>query len=124
MYRKGANAERELIKKLERLGFAVIRSAGSKKVDVVAGNGKIYLCIEVKTTKKGKLYIKGDDLKKLVEFANKFGGTPVLAVKFLGVGWRFFRPSGEGNLVISPNDGETLEVVVGLQRKLEVGEQK
>ncbi|HHI00804.1 MAG TPA: Holliday junction resolvase, partial [Thermococcus litoralis] len=42
-YRKGASAERELIKMLEKEGFAVLRSAGSKKVDIVAGNGKLYL---------------------------------------------------------------------------------
>ena len=44
-YRTGASAERELIRMLEKAGFAVVRSAGSKKVDIVAGNGRIYLAL-------------------------------------------------------------------------------
>ncbi|AEC52823.1 hypothetical protein PNA2_1909 [Pyrococcus sp. NA2] len=121
MYRKGANAERELIRKLERLGFAVIRSAGSKKVDLVAGNGRVYLCIEVKVTKRDKIYLKEDDIKKTIDFAKRFGGVPVLAVKFLKVGWRFIKldyAHKSNKKVIKEEDGEPLEVIIGLQKKL------
>ncbi|NPA47494.1 MAG: Holliday junction resolvase [Thermococci archaeon] len=92
-YGRGASAERELIKMLERAGFAVVRSAGSKKVDVVAGNGDICLCIEVKSTKGDKLYFRLEDMDKLLDFSERFGCTPVIAVKFVGRGWRFYRPS-------------------------------
>jgi len=86
----GATAERELIKMLEKAGFAVLRSAGSKKVDIVAGNGRRYLCIEVKSTHDERLYFSADDYDKLVSFARRFGATPVVAVKFVNRGWRFF----------------------------------
>ena len=36
-YRKGSSFERELKKLLEKEGFAVVRSAGSKGVDLIAG---------------------------------------------------------------------------------------
>ncbi|CAB49732.1 Holliday junction resolvase Hjc [Pyrococcus abyssi] len=118
MYRKGASAERELIRKLENLGFAVVRSAGSKKVDIVAGNGSMYLCIEVKATRKTKLYLRKEDVERVVEFAKKFGGKPILAVKFIGVGWRFVVLDNVSSLSISPDDGEPLEVILGVQKKL------
>ncbi|AGT34320.1 hypothetical protein OCC_14200 [Thermococcus litoralis DSM 5473] len=89
-YRKGASAERELIKMLEKEGFAVVRSAGSKKVDIVAGNGKLYLCIEVKTTKKDKLYLSEEDVEKVKSFASRFGGKGIVAIKFINNGWYFF----------------------------------
>ena len=50
-YRKGASAERELIKRLEKEGFAVLRSAGSKKVDIVAGNGSFTSALKSKPRK-------------------------------------------------------------------------
>jgi len=91
-YRRGANAERELAGMLERAGFAVVRSAGSHRVDLIAGNGKRYLCIEVKSTGGERIYVSKDDVEKLVEFSRRFGGRPVVAVKFKGRGWRFFYP--------------------------------
>lgn len=91
-YRRGASAERELIKMLEKAGFAVVRSAGSKKVDIIAGNGRLYLCIEVKSTHDKKLYFSQEDYEKLTSFAEKFGGKAIIAVKFINNGWRFFYP--------------------------------
>ncbi|WP_297475634.1 Holliday junction resolvase Hjc [Thermococcus sp.] len=91
-YRTGASAERELIKMLEKAGFAVVRSAGSKKVDIVAGNGRLYLCIEVKSTHDDRLYFSEEDYEKLTSFAERFGGKAVIAVKFINRGWRFFYP--------------------------------
>ncbi|HIP75439.1 MAG TPA: Holliday junction resolvase [Thermococcus paralvinellae] len=126
-YRKGASAERELIKMLEKEGFAVIRSAGSKKVDLVAGNGRLYLCIEVKSTKGENLYVSREDVDKLMEFAEKFGGKAVIAVKFLNSGWYFLYPnqlteSGK-NYKVSLKDakyrGLTFDEVIGKQKSLD-----
>ncbi|NJE06406.1 Holliday junction resolvase [Thermococcus sp. M36] len=124
-YRRGASAERELIKMLEDAGFAVVRSAGSKKVDIVAGNGGLYLCIEVKSTHSDRLYFSEGDYEKLVSFARQFGGRPVVAVKFVNKGWRFFFPeqlekSGR-NYKISFRTRRylTFEEVIGRQRLLE-----
>ncbi|ADT83664.1 Holliday junction resolvase Hjc [Thermococcus barophilus] len=126
-YRKGASAERELIKMLEKEGFAVIRSAGSKKVDIVAGNGKLYFCIEVKSTKGEKLYVNAEDVDKLMNFAEKFGGKAIIAVKFISNGWYFFYPnqltkSGK-NYKISLRDarykGLRFDEIVGKQMSLD-----
>jgi len=123
-YRRGASAERELIKMLEKAGFAVVRSAGSKKVDIIAGNGKLYLCIEVKSTRDEKLYFSEEDYEKLTSFAEKFGGRPVVAVKFINNGWRFFYPEnlekGSKNYKVSLQTKNylTFDEVVGKQRPL------
>ncbi|EEB74639.1 Holliday junction resolvase Hjc [Thermococcus sp. AM4] len=124
-YRRGASAERELIHKLEELGFAVVRSAGSKKVDVIAGNGKLYLCIEVKSTKGRRIYLSGEDLEKLLSFSQRFGGKPYIAVKFIGREWRFFRAedisgkrTGKNYRIDYGDAGMSLEEVVGKQKSL------
>ncbi|QEK79712.1 Holliday junction resolvase [Pyrococcus furiosus DSM 3638] len=108
------------MKLLEKHGFAVVRSAGSKKVDLVAGNGKKYLCIEVKVTKKDHLYVGKRDMGRLIEFSRRFGGIPVLAVKFLNVGWRFIEVSPKiEKFVFTPSSGVSLEVLLGIQKTLE-----
>ncbi|MBP1912310.1 Holliday junction resolvase Hjc [Thermococcus stetteri] len=123
-YRRGASAERELVRLLESKGFAVLRSAGSHKVDLVAGNGDEYLCIEVKSTRSRKLYLPVEDVEKLIQFAGRFGGKPVLAVKFVNVGWRFYDPSklehGEKSYKIDLElPFMTLDGLLGKQRTLE-----
>ncbi|CAB3287824.1 Holliday junction resolvase Hjc [Methanocaldococcus lauensis] len=83
-YRKGSSFERELKKLLEKEGFAVIRSAGSKGVDLIAGkNGKI-LIFECKYSSKEKLYVSKENVDKLINFSKTFGGTPFLAIKLNG----------------------------------------
>ncbi|WP_297480089.1 Holliday junction resolvase Hjc [Thermococcus sp.] len=123
-YRRGASAERELIKMLEKAGFAVVRSAGSHRVDLVAGNGKDYLCIEVKSTRSERLYLPREDVERLVYFAERFGGRPILAVKFVNVGWRFYLPknlksSGKSYRLDLNDEFQTLDSLLGKQRTLE-----
>ena len=124
-YRRGASAERELIHQLEKRGFAVLRSAGSKKVDIVAGNGKLYLCIEVKSTKGDRVYLSEEDMSKVINFSRRFGGTPFIAVKFVGREWRFFpvewileKKSGKNYRIDYNDPGLTLDEVVGRQKSL------
>lgn len=126
-YRRGASFERELIKMLEREGFAVIRSAGSKKVDLVAGNGRFYFCIEVKSTKGDRIYLNGEDIERLTFFAEKFGGKALVAVKFINNGWFFFEPhhlpkSGKNyrvDLQLARYKGKNLEELIGKQKLLD-----
>ncbi|MBP2172486.1 Holliday junction resolvase Hjc [Methanococcus voltae] len=82
-YRKGSTFERELKKNLENKGFAVIRSAGSHGVDLVAGKSGKHFVFECKSTSKEKMYIPNEDVEKLVEFSEIFGGEPYLAVKIM-----------------------------------------
>jgi len=123
-YRRGASVERELIRLLEAVGFAVLRSAGSHRVDLVAGNGREYMCIEVKSTRSRRLYVPSEDVERLVSFAERFGGKPVLAVKFISVGWRFYLPnelkrSGRTYRVDVSDAFHALEELVGKQRTLD-----
>jgi len=123
-YRRGASAERELIKMLEGAGFAVVRSAGSKKVDIIAGNGKFHFCIEVKSTHEERLYLSQEDYEKLLSFSRRFGGTPVIAVKFVNRGWRFFNPEdlerGGKNYKVTLRASKymTFEELIGKQTSL------
>jgi len=123
-YRRGASAERELARMLEKHGYAVLRSAGSHKVDLVAGNGREYLCIEVKSTRSERLYVPAEDVERLVSFAERFGGRPLIAVKFINVGWRFFEPdctapSGRSYRFEPSSKFLTFEEVVGKQITLD-----
>ena len=100
MARKGFREERELVNRLERLGFAVLRApasgSGTKsdRPDMVAGRRGFYVALEVKTTSRRVLYIRGESIDQLVRFSKKFGAEPYLAVKFKrsGYGWLLLKP--------------------------------
>jgi len=87
--RRGFAAERELVKKLWRYGFAAIRGpASGAKIkrsvypDVVAIYRGIVLVFEVKSRKKlQNIYMSREQLEKLLEFARRAGGKPFIAVK-------------------------------------------
>ena len=78
MAKKGSAEERDLVHKLWDRGFAAMRapaSGGATKrplPDVLAGNGKLYLAIEVKTTTKDKVYIDEPQITALCEFSKIF----------------------------------------------------
>ena len=98
MVKKGSNEERDLVQKLWKKGFAAMRapaSGGATKKplpDVLAGNSKIYLAIEVKTTTKEKIYIDSSQIDALNEFSDIFGATPYLGIKFKYTKWLFLVP--------------------------------
>lgn len=81
MYRKGYIFERELKIKLEKEGWYVIRSGGSKKPDIIAAkNGKI-IVIECKSSKDKKVYIEEEEVENLRKVAENFRADCVFAVK-------------------------------------------
>ncbi|MCX8194086.1 MAG: Holliday junction resolvase Hjc [Candidatus Pacearchaeota archaeon] len=95
--KRGADAERELLHLLSQHGFAVARVAGSGMIeetccDLFAGNGKKRCAIEVKISSNHKKYLDKEQIKGLVEFAEKFGLMPIVAIKFLRKGWWFIEP--------------------------------
>jgi holliday junction resolvase Hjr len=99
MSKKGSREERELVHMLWSANCAAMRapaSGGATKKplpDIVAGNGKIYLAIEVKSTSKDRIYINSDKIEALCEFADKFGAKPYVGVKFIRKNWRFLDPN-------------------------------
>jgi Holliday junction resolvase len=72
--KKGSAEERDLVHKLWERNFAAMRapaSGGATKrplPDVVAGNGRLYLAIEVKTTTKDKVYNDEAQINDLCQY--------------------------------------------------------
>lgn len=97
MSKKGSVEERDLVNKLWDAGFAAMRapaSGGATKrplPDVLAGNGKLYLAIEVKSTRQDHIYIDNDKISNLKEFCSIFGATPYIGAKFIRKPWRFIK---------------------------------
>jgi len=93
---KGYSAERELVVKLWRMGFAVMRAPASgskikraKYPDVVAIKSCRVLVFEVKSRSKlESIYIDEGQIRKLKEFADRAGGQAFIAVKISGDKWR------------------------------------
>ncbi len=80
-YRKGYKFEREVKLFLENEGFYVIRSAGSKKPDIIAGkNGKV-LVMECKYTSKSAVYLDKEEVENLKRVAMHFNAEPVILIK-------------------------------------------
>ncbi|MCQ2737076.1 MAG: Holliday junction resolvase [archaeon] len=133
MVKKGSAEERDLVHKLWDNNFAAMRapaSGGATKKplpDVIAGNGKIYLAIEVKTTTKDKIYIDHPQIDALVEFSNIFGATPYLGMKFKYTKWLFLSPdilekTRNGNYKITKDysleKGLELDEIIGRDRQV------
>jgi Holliday junction resolvase len=95
MSKKGSREERELVNMLWEADCAAMRapaSGGATKnplPDVLAGNGKIYLAIEVKSTSQDRIYIDSAKINALLEFSEKFGAQPYVGAKFKREKWRF-----------------------------------
>ena len=100
MARRGFRDERELVSRLEHLGFAVLRAPASgsgtrsDRPDILAGRKGFCIALEVKTTSRRVLYIRQESVDQLVRFSERFGAKPYLAVKFKrsGYGWLLLRP--------------------------------
>ena len=97
MSKTGSVEERDLVNKLWDAGFAAMRapaSGGATKrplPDVLAGNGKLYLAIEVKSTRQDHIYIDNEKIKNLIEFSEIFGATAYVGAKFIRKPWRFIK---------------------------------
>ena len=92
---KGSRAERELVQMFCEAKWGAIRAAGSgisrfPCPDVLASNGQKVLAVECKSTKKPRQYFVREQIAQLREFAQRFGATPLLAVRF-GSRWCFFK---------------------------------
>ncbi|WP_415953390.1 Holliday junction resolvase Hjc [Methanobrevibacter woesei] len=125
MAKKGSAEERDLVHKLWDRNFAAMRapaSGGATKFplpDVIAGNGKIYLAIEVKTTTKDKIYIDFPQIDALCEFASIFGAIPYIGVKFKYTKWLFLSPE---NTERTKSNNYKIEKNFALEKGLEIDE--
>ncbi|RLG77574.1 MAG: Holliday junction resolvase [Thermoprotei archaeon] len=97
MGRRGFDAERDLVRKLWKCGFAVIRGPASgsriKRAvcpDVVAIKNRNVFVFEVKKRSKyDSIYLDKEQVLKLVEFARRAGGEAFIAVKISNNPWKF-----------------------------------
>ncbi len=127
MYKKGARAERELMNKLTKLGFSVIRAAGSGKYgkppDVIAfKNSKVY-GFECKFIAANRLNLDKKSIDEFIKWSQNAGIDTYIAWKHDG-SWIFFKPvimkQNEHSYSISWEEaqkyGDILEVVLGVQK--------
>lgn len=125
MAKKGSTEERDLVHKLWERDFAAMRapaSGGATKKplpDVVAGNGKIYLAIEVKTTTKERIYIDEVQINELKEFSQTFGAKAYVGVKFKYTKWLFLEPH---NVERTRNNNYRIDKNYALEKALEIDE--
>lgn len=125
MAKKGSAEERDLVHKLWERDFAAMRapaSGGATKKplpDVVAGNGKIYLAIEVKTTTKDRIYIDYPQIDDLQEFSDKFGAKCYIGVKFKYTKWLFLEPK---DVERTKKNNYKIEKNYALEKALEIDE--
>ena len=125
MSKTGTREERELVKMLWDADFAAMRapaSGGATKKplpDVIAGNGSIYLAIEVKSTSLERIYINAEKIDGLKEFAELFGAKPYVGIKFLRKKWRFICPE---DLYKTKNNNYRLNMDLAFDKGLEFDE--
>ena len=125
MAKKGSAEERDLVHKLWDRNFAAMRapaSGGATKrplPDVVAGNGKLYLAIEVKTTTKDKIYIDEPQISALCEFSEIFGAKAYIGVKFKYTKWLFLEPE---NTPKTKTGNYRIEKDYAIEKALEIDE--
>ena len=95
--------------------------------DVLAGNGKIYLAIEVKTTTKDKIYIDSTQIEELCNFSKIFGATPYIGVRFKYTKWLFLEPektprTKTGNYKVEKNyaleKGLEIDEISGIDKQM------
>jgi len=94
---KGANVERELLKKFISEGYMAIRVAGSgilpePSCDIIAGRARKKFCIEVKSCKNKKKYLERKQIEDFLVFSQIFGMKPIIALRFNREGWFFINP--------------------------------
>ncbi len=91
-YKKGYRAEKELIKLLTSLDYAVLRApkSGKDTIDIIAcKRGQIFV-FECKFW-KSRVGITDRQLNSLIDFSEKAGAIPLIALKYENEGWRFLR---------------------------------
>lgn len=96
---KGSRVERELVELLTENNWRAVRVAGSGVKDespcdlITAKIGKKGYIVEVKSSKKDRIYIKKEQIEDFVKFSYMTGLTAVIAVRFNYEGWLFITPN-------------------------------
>jgi Holliday junction resolvase len=95
---KGDRRERELVNRLDEVGFAVMRAPASGSAttrelpDVLAGDGGVFYAIEAKSSGGDPIYLTWEEVDALRFFAGSFGAEALIAARFDREDWAFFAP--------------------------------
>ena len=121
-YRKGANAERELIHKLFKMGFSVARVAGSGSTslpspDIIALNKTKILAIECKAWSQAYLNIPLKQMAELRSWSTNAGADFYIAWKIPHKGW-FFLPA---EIFKRTKKAYTISMKKALKQSLDIG---
>jgi len=87
--------------------------------DIIAGNGNVYLAIEVKSTSAEHIYINSEKIAGLIEFSAIFGAEPYLGAKFKNKKWRFVHVD---DLIRTRGDNYKVDVDLAFSKGLEFDE--
>jgi holliday junction resolvase Hjr len=94
-YKRGAGAERELLKIFNDMNWAVIRSSGSGvnalSPDVVVIRNKICMAFECKHWNRGSLALDAEQYQKLLEWERNSDSLTFVAWKVSYKGWYFIK---------------------------------
>lgn len=132
-YKKGADAERELIQMLFAKGFSVVRVAGSGATilpcpDCLALSKKKKIAFECKAWSANYLNISKKQMEELVSWSKNAGIELFVAWRLPRLGWRFIEPGHfrktEKNYSLTLKEalhkGIPFSVLVGEQKKLKL----
>ncbi len=125
---RGYRAERELVIKLWRLGFAVLRAPASgariKRADypdiVAIKEGRVAV-MEVKSrTKLSTIYVREEQIRKLINFAKRAGGQAYIAIKIPYRQWKIvplskLKQTSSGTYKV---EKEVIEKALGIEQIL------
>lgn len=95
---KGSRVERELLNYFTENGWRAARVAGSGTnentfCDLIAGKKeKKAYAIEIKSSKKNRIYITKEQIEDFMIFSHVMGLSPVIALRFNREGWLFLNP--------------------------------
>ena len=132
-YKKGANAERELIHTLFKMGFSVARVAGSGATslpcpDILALKPEKQLAFECKAWAQSYLTIADAQMQELQQWSKQAGVDFYVAWKVPRKGWIFLKPrhfnkTAKGYCVSQKHalrNGINLGVIAGQQSQIKV----
>ncbi|HIH16981.1 MAG TPA: hypothetical protein HA252_06260 [Candidatus Diapherotrites archaeon] len=96
-YKKGADAERELIHLLFDKGFSVVRVAGSGKTalpapDLLALHKSRILAFECKAWASDSIHLPVSQMQELLSWCERAGAEVFIAWKYPRRGWFFLKP--------------------------------
>lgn len=121
---KGDRTERELVNGLHDEGFSVMRAPSSGSAtdrnmpDVDAKNGAAGYAIEGKSSGDETIYINGEEIEGLMEYASRSGMRVRIGVRFDREPWLFLHPAEldftrggnyKATLEMAKENGQTIE---------------